>query len=140
MLWPAEMTEQQLLLQMDGEENNGFASTAPRGCKSRNRHAGNCSGSVTGSHLRLYMDSSSNRITVFGTESLSKECIMYPEFTVTFILEIIPSCRFWLWSKCAGGPQTVVLPGHQFCSQLSSDTCTTADISRVVCLGVVQKS
>lgn len=33
----------------------------------------------TGSHLRIYMDSSSNRITVFGTESLPKECTMYPE-------------------------------------------------------------
>lgn len=59
---------------------------------------------------------------------------------ITFILEIIPSCRFWLQSKCAGGPQTVVLPGHQFCSQLSSDTHTTVVISRAVCSGVVQKS
>lgn len=54
--------------------------------------------------------------------------------------EIIPSRRFWLWSQSAGGAQTVVLPHDQFCSQLSSDTCTTVVTSRGVCQGAEQKS
>lgn len=124
MLWPPEIIEKQLLLQMDGEGNNGFASTAPLRA---NPGTGTWQlfSKLHSSHLRLYMDSSSNRTTCLALNPFSRnaQCTWkHPEIMITFILEIIPSCRFWLWSKCAGGPQTVVLPGHQYCSPLSSDT------------------
>lgn len=75
MLWPPEIIEKQLLLQMDGEGNNGFASTAPLRA---NPGTGTVLKASQLSPEALH-GQQQQQDNMFGIESLFKECTMYLE-------------------------------------------------------------